>query len=241
LGQAIVAAGLKVITINPNEEKKMNRKLSIGFLLLISTILCGQEYRVGDHELIFMPTAYTMEKGSAYFTDYELFFLNYTYAPTSTTHVGLFTLFPITTDFLETASLGVKQNLVRGTGVADAAWVTYTPKGSLLTIGDVISIGKPANGLHLSVSAITDLNSDNTDWYILYMAGYRYDFSRKASLLLEYMNAQVAMDEADFNGLISIGIRFHSESIAWEIGGFRPLQESGDLFLFPIVKGTFLF
>ena len=219
----------------------MNRMSSLILLLLISTIIYAQEYRVGDHELIFMPTAYTMDKGSAYFSDYELFFLNYTYAPTSTTHVGLFTLFPITSDFLETATVGVKQNLVRVTGVADAAWATFTPKGSILTIGDVVSIGKPSHGVHVAVSAITDLNSDNTDWYAVYMAGYRYDFSRKASLLLEYMNAQVLMDEGDFNGLISIGIRFHSESIAWEIGGFRPLEETGDFFLFPIVKGTFLF
>jgi hypothetical protein len=219
----------------------MNRKSSIVLFLLISAIIYGQEYQVGDHELIFMPTAYTMEKGSAYFSDYELFFLNYTFAPTSTTHVGIFTLFPVTSDFLETATVGVKQNLVKNPGVADAAWVTFTPKGSLLTIGDVVSIGKPANGLHLAVSAITDLNSDNKNWYAVYMAGYRYDISRKVSLLLEYMNAQVLMDEGDFNGLISIGIRFRSESVAWEIGGFRPLAETGDLFLFPIVKGTFLF
>jgi hypothetical protein len=47
--------------------------------------------------------------------------------------------------------------------------------------------------------------------------------------------------EEDFNGLISIGVRFRSESVAWEIGGVRPLEETGDLVLLPLLKGTFIF
>jgi hypothetical protein len=210
-------------------------------MLMVPLVIWAQEYRVGDHELIFMPTAYTMEKGSSYFSDYELFFLNFTYAPTSTTHVGLFTLFPVTSEFLETTTLGLKQNLMRGPSVADAVWATYTPKGAGFTIGNVVSIGKASNGLHLGISEVTDLNEEDADWFTVYLVGYRYDLSRKTSLLLEYMNAQVLMDEVDFNGLISIGFRFHSESLSWEIGGFRPLEETGDFFLFPIIKGTFMF
>lgn len=219
----------------------MLRKYEFILLLIVPTLLFSQGYQVGDHELLFMPTAYTMDKGSWYFSDYELFFINLSYAPTSSTHLGVFTLFPITSDFLETATLGIKQNVLHQSSMADAVWATFTPKGSLFTIGDVLSIGKPANGLHLSISAITDLNSSNKHWYAVYMAGYRYDVSKKLSLLIEYMNAQVLLDEGDFKGLLSLGVRFHVESICWEIGGFRPLADTGDLFLIPLLKGTFLF
>jgi hypothetical protein len=95
--------------------------------------------------------------------------------------------------------------------------------------------------LHLAISTMTDLNQSNAEWFVVYMLGYRYDLSGKTSLLLEYMNAQILMDKVDFNGLLSIGIRFRSESVAWEIGGFRPLEDTGDLFLLPLIKGTFLF
>jgi hypothetical protein len=219
----------------------MMKNIILLFLLMTPLLIYGQEYRVGDHELLFMPTAYTMNKGSAYFADYELFFLNFTYAPTSVTHLGVFTLFPVTDEFLETATFGLKQNLVHNPGIADAVWLTYTPKGSLFTIGNVLSAGKPTHGLHLAISTMTDLNQSNAEWFVVYMLGYRYDLSGKTSLLLEYMNAQILMDKVDFNGLLSIGIRFRSESVAWEIGGFRPLEDTGDLFLLPLIKGTFLF
>jgi hypothetical protein len=219
----------------------MKRKIVIGLWVLIPVLIFGQEYQVGDHELLFMPTAYTMEKGSSYFSDYELFFLNFAYAPTSSTHLGIFTLFPIAEGFLDFLTLGAKQNLLRSETLADAAWITYTPKGSALTIGDVLSIGRANHGLHLAISLVTDLNAEDAEWYAVYMAGYRYDLSKKLSLMVEYMNSQAAIDEAEFNGMFSIGFRFHSESVAWEVGGFRPLEETEGFYLFPMLKGTFLF
>jgi hypothetical protein len=163
----------------------MIKKLFICLLLGLPVLLCSQDYQVGDHELLFMPTAYTMNKGSSYFSDYELFFLNYVYAPTSTTHLGVFTLFPITSDFLETLTLGIKQNYARINNVAGAVWATYTPKNSLIVLGNVFSIGKVNNGLHLGLGTVSDLDAENSDWELIYMIGYRYDLSKKFSFMLE--------------------------------------------------------
>ncbi|MDA3812893.1 MAG: hypothetical protein PF570_01440, partial [Candidatus Cloacimonetes bacterium] len=66
----------------------MKRILLFVVILVLANGLFGREYKVGDHELCVMPTAYTMPAGSTYFTDYELLFLNFTFAPTNRTHVG---------------------------------------------------------------------------------------------------------------------------------------------------------
>jgi hypothetical protein len=200
-------------------------------------------YQVGDHELLLMPTGYTMQARQSYLTNYELFFLNYSYAPTNSTHISAFSLFPITKDFLETFTFGVKQQFLNSESVKAALWGTYTPKISGLTFGTVFSIGSGPDGLHLAISAANSLdredsNSDKWEW--IYMAGYRLDISQKISLIAEYTNFSAAVEE-DFNGLISFGVRFRGESITWDLAGIRPLEGTGDFFLFPLLKATFLF
>ncbi len=60
------------------------------------------------------------------------------------------------------------------------------------------------------------------------------------SLLLEYSNSNEGLNE-DFNGFLSIGIRFRSSRMSWEIGGMRPLEETSDLIMIPWLKGTLVF
>ncbi|MEJ2635945.1 MAG: hypothetical protein P8184_11710 [Calditrichia bacterium] len=206
-------------------------------LFLMPLMLISGEYRVGDHELLLMPTGYTMPKGQSYFSDYELFLLNYTYAVTPRTHAGVFTLFPITDDFLETFTVGVKQNYYRAEKAAFAVWATFTPKISGLTLGNVFSLGKPSNSLHLGISAATEV--DDEGWEFIYMVGYRRDVSRKVSLIAEYTNFSSFVEE-DFNGMISLGLRFRSEDISWELAGVRPLESTGDLLFVPLLKATIL-
>lgn len=199
-------------------------------------------YRPGDHELLLMPTAYTMEAGQWYFSDYELFFLNITYAASKNTHIGLFTLFPITSDFLETITLGIKQNYLKTENVQGALWGSYTPEASGLSIGNVFSIGAGSSSFHLGLSGWTGVDDESDHWEILYMLGYRLNISRKICLLAEYTNANTAAENG-FDGLITIGFRFIGESVAWELGGIRPLQGTGDadFFMFPLLKATVLF
>ena len=212
------------------------------FITLCAVLITGiqaQEYQVGDHELLLMPTAYTMETGQSYFSDYELVFLNYTYGVTPSTHVGIFTLFPITKDFLETVTLGVKQKYLSSDFVSSALWVSYTPKVSGLTVGNVFSFGKTSNGLHVGIATASSFEENTAEWPLIIMLGYRLDISKKLSLLAEYTNVE-ALIEDGFNGLLSIGIRFRGESISWELGGIRPLESTGDFLFAPLLKATFL-
>jgi hypothetical protein len=184
-----------------------------------------------------------MEKGQTYFSDYELFFLNVSYAPTNSTHISAFTLFPITSDFVETITLGVKQKYVDEATFKAAAWGTYTPKPNLITIGTVFSIGDGPDGLHLGIATANSLDreDENKDkWEWIYMAGYRIDVSQKIAIIGEYTNTSSGT-EGDFNGLISIGVRFRGENNTWDLAGIRPLESTGDFMFFPLLKATFLF
>jgi hypothetical protein len=206
---------------------------------VLVTGIQAQEYQVGDHELLLMPTAYTMESGQSYFSDYELVFLNYTYAVTPSTHLGIFTLFPITGTFLETVTLGAKQQYLSGDVLSCALWVSYTPKVSGVTVGNVFSFGKPSHGLHIGVATGSSFEENTEEWPLIIMAGYRVDISNKLSFLAEYTNVKAAIEEG-FNGLLSIGIRFRGESISWELGGIRPLESTGSFLFAPLLKATFL-
>ena len=217
----------------------MKTGLILLVVILSMTNLIAQEYQVGDHELLLMPTAFTMEKGKSYISDYELVFLNYTYAVSSRTHLGVFTLFPVTKDFIETTTLGFKQKFTNAEFINSAIWVTYTPKISGLTLGAVASIGKISNGFHLGLSSATELEGGSKNWEIIYMLGYRYDISQKLSLIAEYTNFSSFIEE-DFNGLISLGIRFRGQSISWDLAAVRPLESTGDLIALPLVKATYL-
>jgi len=199
-------------------------------------------YRVGDHELFIMPTAYTMEAGQFYFTNYELLFLNYTYAPTNTTHLGAFTLFPIVAEFLETITFGLKQQLFSVDYVKAALSTSYTPKPALFTVGTVFSIGNNPSGLHLGISAANSLSTedDRSDkWEVIYMAGYRLDVSRKTAIIAEYITSSSAAED-DFTGLLLIGVRFIGETLSWDLAGMRPTKESGDVIFLPYLKATIL-
>lgn len=195
-------------------------------------------YQPGDHELLFMPTAYTMDQGNAYFSDYELFLVNFSVAPTSRTHIGLFSLFPVTTSFLETLTLGGKQNYYRSEYFSAALFGTYTFKQKFFSLGNVFSYGHKERSLHLGVT-YTGTSKGDAEW--LFLLGGRWDFSKKVSGIIEYTNGKSLLEDADFNGLLTFGVRFRTETISWEIAGIRPLADTGELFLIPLLKATICF
>lgn len=198
----------------------------------------ADSYQPGDHELLFMPTAYTMPQGGAYFSDYELALINFTAAPTSRTHIGLFSIFPVTTTFLETITIGLKQNYYRSGTFSGALFGTYTFKPGFFTLGNVFSFGHKSRSLHLGLTYTGD-SKGNTEW--LFLLGGRYDFSKKVSGIVEYTNGKSLMEDAKFNGLLTFGVRFRTESISWELAGIRPLAETDGLLLLPLLKATVCF
>jgi hypothetical protein len=193
-------------------------------------------YRPGDHELLLMPTASTMNKGLSYLSSYELLLLNYNYAVTSRTHIGIFSLFPVTSDFLETFSFGFKQNYLRTDHVQSAFWGSYTIKNPFLSFGNVLSFYSGLQSYHIGIGGFRELE-DSNDLELIYMLGTGFQVSQNSTIMLEYTNSGTAIEE-DFSGLISIGVRFKGEKIAWDLAGMRPLESSGDLIFIPLVKAT---
>ena len=69
----------------------------------------------------------------------------------------------------------------------------------------------------------------------LIMVGGDYQVSARVKLVAEFGNSTSALfEEDDFNGLMNVGFRFFGDSMSFTLTGFRPLEESGGLFLFPL-------
>ncbi len=201
----------------------------------------GYSYSAGAHELMFQPTAYTMPQGNSYFTDYEAVLLNFSYAVTNRTHIGAFSLFPITSDFINSFTLGVKQNYFRIDYVQAAAFGTWTPESNAFSLGNVISFGKPYKSFHVVATYFIIPDDDDDDLFeISYNyqlgAGFCYGIKKYFALIGEYFY----IDNLS-QSVFSFGARFHFEYTSWEIGGFRPFENEGDLILFPFIKGTYYF
>lgn len=199
-------------------------------------------YMPGDQSLIFMPTAYTMPKGSLSLTNYELFFVQFAGAPTNYTHISVFSLVPFFNGATDSFSVGVKQSYLKTKYVQAAAWFSYTPRFPVYTLGNVVSIGKPEESLHLGF-ANGFSRDDQMDSPIAFV-GIRKDLSRKVAFMSEFGTTfEEIGDKNKIVGAISFGFRFKGEDIAWELGGIRPtgVEWGGAINFFPIVKATFEF
>ena len=222
------------------------------FLMLLVTLPCflfsqsenkadstvTSTYKPGDHELLLMPTAYTMEKGQSYFEDYELIFINYSYAATNSTHISLFSMFPITTDFLETLAIGAKQSLYQEEKIAVALFGSYWFEPGFALTGAVVSIGPRSSSFHLGFG----YGSADGGGGGFFMLGYRGDFSQRFSFLAEYSNSTEGVSN-EASGVLTFGIRFRGETMAWDLGGIRPLDipSDSDLLMFPLLKASVVF
>ncbi|MBW6515906.1 MAG: hypothetical protein K0B81_04720 [Candidatus Cloacimonetes bacterium] len=215
------------------------KKTILLIILMIPLLSYANTYRVGDHDLLLMPTAYTMPQHDSYFTVYEVFFLNYVYGITNSTHLGAFTLFPIVKEAFETITIGAKQNYLSTDYLESALFTSYTFKTSTYSLGNVFSLSKNrGNSLHVALMFFVP-EKDITGQFVV-MGGYRFDPSDKISLIVEYAN-MTRLFEEDFNGLISFGVRFRSTNMSWELGGIRPLEDTGDFIMFPLLKATYHF
>ncbi len=223
------------------------KKIILIFLLFTAlTNIFAQNYAPGDNEYLFTPTAYTMPKGNSYFTDYELFLLNYTYAVTDRTHLGVFIPFPITTDLLKLLSFGVKQNYLKTDWIQSAVYASYTFDTAQLILGNSISIGNPSNGANLS-AGITKFFKDSNGFGILLSFGYRFDPSENTSLIAEISQIFGGDNVQNFTstfpgGLISVAFRIRSTHLSWDLGAFRPLDmEDSGIVAFPMLKVSYYF
>lgn len=203
-----------------------------------SSVEVSTPYRPGDHELFFMPTATTMPSGSAYFSVYELFFVNVTMAVSSSTHIGVFTLFPMSVTFLETATFGIKQQVVSGSSGAVALWGTLTPRANFFSYGAVASVGTASLSFHGSVGQARPFDDGEAATLVLF--GVKGRLSPTVTAIAEYTNlAEFMKWENRFYGLLTIGVRSVGPEVSWEIAGLRPLVDTdGGWYLLPFLKAT---
>jgi len=116
-----------------------------------------------------------------------------------------FTLFPIVTQFLDTFSIGIKQNYLRAEKIELATWLAFTQQIDGFSIGNVMSIKGKKASFHLGLSGLTAIEAD--EWEYLFMLGSKFDLTENTALIVEYETTNSAL-ENDYSGLISLGFRF---------------------------------
>ncbi|HNX00603.1 MAG TPA: hypothetical protein PLE74_01815 [Candidatus Cloacimonadota bacterium] len=223
----------------------MRKVLLVTFFVLSSIIIFAQDSGnttyAADQSLLFMPTAYTMPKGTSALTDYEVLVLQYSYAATDHLHLSAVSVFPVTKDALRTLTVGMKQNFFRKGKVQSAGWFSFTPDSAIraISFGDVVSYGTPERSAHAAVAFGSNLH-DKISSAVL-MGGVTTSMSERVNFIAEFTTTTEALKD-NYTGLLSLGVRFNGKSTSWDLGGFRPLSgDSGDLLLVPYLKATFVF
>jgi hypothetical protein len=223
----------------------MRQSICLMILLIISLFLFAENpdstFYAADQSLLFMPTAYTMPKGTSALTDYEVIILQYSYAATDHLHLSAVSAFPVTTEALRTLTIGVKQNYFRQGKMQSAVWFSFTPDSSIraISFGDVVSYGTTRQSFHGAIGFGSNLHDKISS--ALLMLGGTTSMSKRVNFIAEITTTTDALQE-DFTGLLSLGIRFKGKETSWDLGGFRPLSgDSGELLLLPYLKATFIF
>jgi len=188
------------------------------------------------NSLMFCPTPATLSKGDAYFRDFELFFLNFGYAPSDRFNLSFGTLFPISGD-LVMISIGGKLMLLDRTeqpvGLALVGSYTLLEEVSFGSAGVVAGVGDKRSSLNLSVNRAYD---DDGDTETIFLLGADTQLTKRSKVFAEYLSSSSILDDDDFNGFINLGVRLFGESHSLSLSGFRPLDtDSGSLIAWPML------
>lgn len=208
---------------------------------LLKTPIDEREYMAGDNELFFMPTAYTMPRGMAYVSDYELFFLNFGVAPGNGTQLGGFMLFPVSEGFARTFTFGAKQRVVNTKNISASLFGTYTFENSLFTLGGVVSLGPEKINVHIGMMLMGSTYQQEMSHPVLLLGG-KLKLGKAASIIAEYVSF-ASFREDTFNGILTIGIRVAGQYLSGELAMIRPLMHNigGDFISLPFVKVSYFF
>lgn len=210
----------------------------------------GERYRQdpAGYALFFLPTAFTPPQGTKTFRDFELFFLNFGYSPTSSTVVSGGFLFPITTEF-QLLTLGVKQQLFQtqtGTAMAITGNITIPvsddAEGSLyngnLLFSHRVAEGRyeDAFGVHAALGYWKGTESEEGAFTL--GAGAEVRLTANAKFIAEYYGPT----EEPEVGFMTLGFRLHGDKLSADIAGVRPLEaEGGDFLFFPLLVVNYRF
>ena len=201
------------------------------------------------HTLLLMPTAFTPPKGSIVFRDFELLFLTLGYSPTNTTSIVAGALFPITPEF-NALTFGIKQGVYQqangavavvgnitvpvGREINDAGFLWLLNAVASYRFADEVGVhiaagGNGAQGKGTSVQGLSmGLGSD-------------VRLGAHVKLLAEVLHGATTFDPGSSGTLINLGIRIHGDRLSADIGGMRPLENTGDLLFIPLVSVGYRF
>lgn len=203
----------------------------------------SSEYRPGDHELLIGTKADILPKGKLYFTSYELFFVNFGYGITDYFQVGIFSLFPVTSDFTKTIAIGGKYRFLNRGNFAMAANGNVVVESGTVSAG-LIGTYKTGQFTLNGNFNIVNFDADYDFLPHVTLVGIQYQMSRKTSLMAEYIT--IGATKNDFSdsfstGVVAFGFRWAGKEIAVDLGGLRPTEATGDIIMWPFLKGTIIF
>jgi len=196
------------------------------------------------NSVLLCPTPATLEKGDSYFRNFEIYFVNFGWAPTSSTNVSVMTHFPIAS-FMDFGALGLKQRLLdreeHGFGAALAGSYLFFPKDDdnrgLLTASLILGVGDWERSLNLSLN---QSYAEDEDPYTSVMLGGDIRVGSRAKMLLEYLNTAEGLDD-DFHGMLNFGFRLFGDRWSFSLTGLRPMREADDLFAVPLIQFSYHF
>lgn len=212
--------------------------LKQSMFLLFFMLICSSSAIDNNHcsDLLLMPTAFTMEKSSGKISDYELLIFSGTYAVTDRTELGAVVPFPVTPTVLKGLTLYAKQNYLKLNGINSALVGSYIPMLPFVTIGNVITIGNEEYNGNFLISYWKNL-SENPGSLLSYNLGIKLNW-----FIFEYFNyKEFHYSQSFFTGLILFGGRIDYKRVIVDIAGFRPLQSTGEIFILPYLKVSFVF
>ena len=173
------------------------------------------------------------------------------YSITPTTHLSVFSYFPITGDIVqETFTMGFKQQLWvnENKQLFIALSGAYNLKNEIFMLSAHVSYYNESQtlGIHGSLSTYRrSISWSDFDTQLLNFGfGLEYKKTKKFSIIAEYQQLSIAkFDLEDLPGLASIGFRWKGEDLAIDFAGMRPVDAGvdSDLIFFPFIKGTIIF
>lgn len=201
------------------------------------------------HTLMLMPTAFTPPKGSIVFRDFELLFLTLGYSPTNTTSIVAGGLFPVSTEF-NAFTFGIKQGLYQkangaiavagnitvpmGSGINDAGYIWLLNGVGSYRFADKV-------GIHIAAGGIgAQGRNANAQGFSLGL-GSDIRLGSHVKLLAEVLHGGTTFDPGSSGTLINLGLRIHGDRLSADIGGMRPLENTGDLLFIPLLSVGYRF
>ncbi|MBM4118882.1 hypothetical protein FJ251_14330 [bacterium] len=207
----------------------------------------GIRYGVADdpdcNSVLLTPTPATVGKGDAYFRNFELLILNGGYGITENLDLSIATLFPIGGDW-NFIAVGLKAELVdretHDLGLAITGSHLIAPDAQRFSsLAVVVGIGDRRRSL--SVAADRGFNEDG-EAATRVMVGGDLQINRRTKLFAEWASSELAFsfggdddDDDEFDGFMTLGVRFFGERMAFTLGGFRPVSaDTGSLLFLPL-------